>query len=219
MSELVPFFDDDEELDDNLLRSIETLLDDNEQNKGGSREKSTPNENERMTRSAPSSPLPQFEPVNGSSFTLGNQVYQKWSTNESGEPPNGGTKRNFARNQFRSASFGKSVRKNPTLPPLQTVRANAEIAQYKAMLDEKATQLLDQYLRLNYASLSAQAQKLGIPLDQYIRNLMVALNSQTFMVPNQPLLFSPVSPVQQPTFMPNFSPQRAFTKPQYNKKN
>lgn len=222
MSELVPFFDEDEQLDDNLLRSIETLLDDNEHNGGEfSRGKLAPSEN-RMVSSAPSSPLPQYEPLNGSAFSFGNQVYQKWSTNESSaDVPNVGPKRNFVRNQFRSSSFGKSTRKIPPAPPASPppARLDIQIAQYKAMLDERANQLLEQYWRLNYATLSAQAQKLGISMDQYVRNLVFALNSQTLMVPNQPLLFPPTSPVQSPTTMPTAAPQRAFTKQHFNKKN
>lgn len=220
MSELVPFFSDDEVLDDNLLRSIETLLDDNEHNLDGiNREHGAPVDN-GMFNSAPSSPMPQFQPMNGS-FSFGNQVYQKWSTNDSGEMANMAPKRNYGRNPSRASSnFVKPVKKNaPAANGMPATRVNIQIAQYQAMLAEKANQLLTQYLRLNYDFLNAQAQILGIPLEQYIRNLLIALNNQSLcMMPNQPLMFGPMNPLQSMT-SPTIAQQRAFTKPYFNKKN
>lgn len=217
MSELVPFFSDDEVLDNNLLRSIETLLDDNEHNLDGiNREREAPVDND-MFNSAPNSPMPQFQPMNGS-FAFGSQVYQKWSTNESAEMANMAQKRNFGRNPSRASHFVKNVKKNVPIAQSPAARVNAQIAQYQAMLAEKANQLLTQYLRLNYDFLNAQAQILGIPLEQYVRNLLIALNNQSLcMIPNQPLMFAPMNPFQMTT--PTIAQQRAFTKPYFNKKN
>lgn len=209
MSELVPFFDEDEVLDDNLLRSIETLLDENEHASNGlNREQTaTPANSTGMHSNAttptttPTSPTmgPQF-PLATGSFSLGNQVYQKWSTNESGEhQATNGMKRNYTgrNHQSRPMNHAKPGKKNTlSVNALQAMRASAEIAQYQAMLAEKANQLLTQYLRLNYEHLYAQAQILGIPLEQYIRNLLIALNNPSFLVPPQPYMF--------PTFNPMF---------------
>lgn len=203
MSELVPFFDEDEQLDDNLLRSIETLLDDNDQSSNGlSCEQATSIADDNgmaggaaITPPTPSA-MPQFQSASGS-FAFGNQVYQKWSSNESSEQPATGIKRHFpSRNPSRPANYVKPVKKNTlSLNALQAMRASAEIAQYQAMLAEKANQLLAQYLRLNYEHLNAQAQILGIPLEQYIRNLLIALNNQSFLMPPQPFMFTPFNPM------------------------
>lgn len=158
MSELVPFFDEDEVLDDNLLRSIETLLDDNEQASNGlnRREQSATTIAESgmidvvaatttppMTPTSPPTVVPQFGSANNGSFSLGNQVYQKWSTNESG-----GMKRNYTgrNHQSRSTNYTKSGGRKNTLP-VNAMRYNADIAQCQAILAEKANQLLTQYLR------------------------------------------------------------------------
>lgn len=234
MSELIPFFDEDEQLDDNLLRSIETLLDDNEQGLNGIyRENKRYSSGKGMINAPPNSPvIPQFETSSdGSSFAFGNQVYQKWSTSEStADSVSGvatGPKRNYGRNnQSRSPHFVKSptVKKNnlqlPVIPNMRNV--NVQIAQYQAMLAEKANHLLNQYLRLNYEFLSAQAQILGIPLDQYIRNLLVALNgsqSAYMMPPSPPILYgtaiNPMSPLpSMNNAVPNIAAmqQRAFAK-------
>lgn len=216
MSELVPFFDEDEErfLDDNLLRSIETLLDDNELSSNGlSREQAAIPSAENgmpvvMTTTTTTPPPPPTTPTvpkyqsTSDGFAFGNQVYQKWSTTESGEQPPIGMKRNFTgghrNHQPRSTNYVKPIKKNPVnsvlmnnFNALQQMRANAEIAQYQALLAEKANQLLTQYLRLNYDHLNAQAQILGIPLEQYVRNLLIALNSQSFLLPPQPIMFAP----------------------------
>lgn len=219
MSELVPFFDEDEQLDDNLLRSIETLLDDNEQSLDGS--KWTAMENGigiansasiNSSRMTPQHDSYETRSIDGNSFAFGNQIYQKWSTNESGgeNAPMVTPKRNYGRyaNQSRSMNSMKSAKKHIQQPPngavsTNAMRSNAQIAQYQAILAEKANQLLNQYLQLNYEFLSAQAQILGIPLDQYIRNLLVALNNQRLtppVSPNQPFLYatSPLSPVMSP---------------------
>lgn len=234
MSELVPFFDEDEQLDDNLLRSIETLLDDNEQSMDGmciGGKKGAASMGNGMLNAPPNtpvSPMPQYETLDGSSFAFGSQVYQKWSTNESNnEVPNAaGPKRNYNRNQSRPANFGKTAKKNIVMQTAQ-INANVQIAQYQAMLAEKANQLLHQYLRLNYESLNAQAQILGIPLDQYIRNLLVALNTQSLLMPqlNSPFLYASINPtpvVPQTTpmtmTMPNIAQQRAFAKQYFNNK-
>lgn len=235
MSELVPFFDEDEQLDDNLLRSIETLLDDNEQSMdgmGGGKKGNASIGNEMSA--PPNSPMPQYETLNGSSFAFGNQVYQKWSTNETNiEVPNpvGGPKRTYNRNQPRPSNFGKSFKKaamQSAAAGLAAVRVNTQIAQYQAILAEKANQLLNQYLRLNYDSLNAQAQILGISLDQYVRNLMLALNTQSMLTMplNQPFLYAPINPAQvmpqtpppSPMTMPNIGQQRAFAKQYFNNK-
>lgn len=244
MSELVPFFDEDEVLDDNLLRSIETLLDDNELASNGlNREQvATMADNNGMqsnasTPTTPTSPSmggPQFPAANGS-FSLGNQVYQKWSTNESGEHPANGMKRNYTgrNHQSRPMNYSKPGKKNTlSVNALQAMRASAEIAQYQAMLAEKANQLLTQYLRLNYEHLHAQAQILGIPLEQYIRNLLIALNNPSFLMPPQPYMFpqfnpmflqSPLStpsPPSTPSTPSSPAPQRAWQSKQYfSKKN
>lgn len=225
MSELVPFFSEDEELDENLLRSIETILDDNEQNSSEmSREPIATIIDNGMANAAASTAtaMPPFQASHGS-FGFGNQVYQKWSPNESAEVPTPGFKRNFVRNPSKAANFMKPMRKNvaPTPPPspnpIPQWRANAQIAQYQAMLAEKANQLLMQYVRLNYEGLNAQAQILGIPLEQYIRNLLIALNNQPLMMPNQ-MLFPPFSPMPTMT-TPTMAQQRAFTKQYFNKRN
>lgn len=241
MSELVPFFDEDEVLDDNLLRSIETLLDDNEQTSNGlNREQATAIADNGMADAitpppTPTSPsmVPQFQSTTGS-FSLGNQVYQKWSTNESGEQPAAGMKRNYVgRNHpSRATNYVKPVKKNPlSVNALHAMRASAEIAQYQAMLAEKANQLLTQYLRLNYEHLTAQAQILGIPLEQYIRNLLIALNNQSFLMPPQPFMFPPFNPLYMtmpsspsppstPTSPSTTAQQRAWQSKQYfSKKN
>lgn len=224
MSELVPFFGEDEVLDDNLLRSIETLLDDNEQHLDGKpREKPTPLYNGMMnappnTPSTPSTPMsPPFQSMNGS-FAFGNQVYQKWSTNESTEvPANAAPKRNFGRNNGRASHFVRA-KKNPPLNTIAQMRANAQIAQYQAMLAERANQLLNQYLRLNYEFLNSQAQIIGVPLEQYVRNLLIALNNQSLLMPNQSM-FAPFNPLAMT--MPTISQPspRAITKQYFNKKN
>lgn len=223
MSELVPFFSDDEVLDDNLLRSIETLLDDNEQNSGGMNHENGLSADSGMVQSSSNSSMPQFQPMTGS-LAFGSQVYQKWSTNESGEMANMASKpkywRNNNNNPTRATHFVKPVRKNQPPPPpinIPAARVNAQIAQYQAMLAEKANQLLTQYLRLNYEFLNAQAQILGISLEQYIRNLLIALNSQSLVMPNQPLMFAPMNPL--PMTSPTIAQQRAFTKQYFNKKN
>lgn len=212
--ELVPFFDEDEQLDDNLLRSIETLLDDNEQSLDGG--KWTAIENGIASNSTVNSPrmtpqhnLYETRSIDGNSFALGNQIYQKWSVNESGgeTAPFVAPKRNYGRygnNQARSSMKAKkSIQQPPNVAvPSNTIRSNPQIAQYQAILAEKANQLLNQYLQLNYEFLSAQAQILGIPLDQYIRNLLVALNNQRLTPPvsPQPFLYasSPLSPMMSP---------------------
>lgn len=245
MSELVPFFDEDEVLDDNLLRSIETLLDDNEHASNGLNREQAPAmaDNGMVNGSAPTSPTtptsptmgPQFPAANGS-FSLGNQVYQKWSTNESGEHPASGMKRNYGRNhhQSRATNYVKPAKKNPLT--VNAMRANAEIAQYQAILAEKANQLLTQYLRLNYESINAQAQILGIPMEQYVRNLLIALNNPSLLMPPQQYLFAPFNPMfmtmpfQSPLSTPSPpttpsspstpAPQRAWQSKQYfSKKN
>lgn len=204
MSELIPFFDEDEVLDDNLLRSIETLLDDNEQTSNGLNREQAMADNNGMADGTtppltPTSPsmVPPFQSMNGS-FSLGTQVYQKWSTNESNEQPAGGMKRNYSgrNHQLRATNYVKPAKKNTlSVNALQAMRASAEIAQYQAMLAEKANQLLTQYLRLNYEHLTAQAQILGIPLEQYIRNLLIALNNQSFLMPPQPFMFPSFNPL------------------------
>lgn len=240
MSELVPFFDEDEVLDDNLLRSIETLLDDNEHASNGLNREQAPAiaDNGMMNGSAPTSPTtptsptmgPQFPAANGS-FSLGNQVYQKWSTNESGEHSAGGMKRNYRNHQSRPMNYSKAGKKNALSVNALQARANAEIAQYQMMLAEKANQLLTQYLRLNYEHLYAQAQILGIPLEQYIRNLLIALNNPSFLMPPQPnpfmfptfnpmFLQSPLSTPSPPSTPSSPLPQRAWQSKQYfSKKN
>lgn len=220
MSELVPFFSEDEVLDDNLLRSIETLLDDNEQNSiVMSGEKMAPADN-GMVHPAMNSPMPQFQPMNNS-FAFGSQVYQKWSTNESGEALNA-SKRNYGRNQSRAPHFVRPAKKYspPTSPTgIPAMRANVQIAQYQAMLAEKANQLLTQYLRLNYENLNAQAQILGVSMEQYIRNLLIALNNQSLLMPSQPFMFAPMNPLQMPMPANITQQQRAFAKQYFNKKN
>lgn len=221
MSELVPFFSDDEELDDNLLRSIETLLvDENEQSSNElNREQAIASvaaaavaDNNGMTgATTPTSPMvPQFQSSNGA-FTFGNQVYQKWSTSESSEqqPSHVGMKRIYSnRNHLsRPTNYVKPAKKNSlSVNAINAMRANAEIAQYQAILAEKANQLLTQYLRLNYEHLNAQAQILGIPLEQYIRNLLIALNNQSFLMPPQPFLYAPFNPMTPFMTMPPQSP-------------
>lgn len=242
MSELVPFFDEDEVLDDNLLRSIETLLDDNEMASNGlNRDQAAMvadnngMQSDGTTPTTPTTPTmgPQFPSANGS-FSLGNQVYQKWSTNESGEHPANGMKRNYTgrNHQSRPMNYSKPGKKNTlSVNALQAMRASAEIAQYQAMLAEKANQLLTQYLRLNYEHLYAQAQILGIPLSQYIQNLLIALNNPSFLMPPQPnpfmfptfnpmFLQSPLSTPSPPSTPSSPVPQRAWQSKQYfSKKN
>lgn len=243
MSELVPFFDEDEQLDDNLLRSIETLLDDNEQqsSNGMNREQAIANAVNGATMpmaTTPTTPTsPQFQSTNDG-FAFGSQVYQKWSTNESGEQPTGGMKRNYSGRNYsvRPSNYVKPIKKNPlsvnNFNAMQAMRASAEIAQYQALLAEKANQLLTQYLRLNYEHLTAQAQILGIPLEQYIRNLLTALNNQSFLMAPQPYLFAPFNPLymsmQSPTpsspsppTTPTAAHQRAWpnNKQYFSKKN
>lgn len=219
MSELVPFFGEDEELDDNLLRSIETLLDDTEQHLDGKpREKLTPMNNGMMNAppNTPTAPIPPFQSMNGS-FAFGNQIYQKWSTNESTDVANAAPpKRNFGRNQARPPHFVRA-KKNPPLNTISAMRANVQIAQYQAMLAERANQLLNQYLRLNYEFLNAQAQMIGIPLEQYVRNLLIALNNQSLLMPNPPMFASPFNPLAMT--MPTIAQPRAITKQYFNKKN
>lgn len=220
MSELVPFFEEDEQLDDNLLRSIETLLDDNEQNMTGCDEQVNGANGISNVTSMPS-PFVESPFGGGSTFSFDNQVYQKWSTNESSVEMQNATmpKRNYNRNVVKPSNFPKPIKKNvqpsavPT-PPRIAQSMNAQIAQCQAILAEKANQLLNEYLRLNYEFLSAQAQILGIPLDQYIRNLLVALQTQSLIMPQNQFLYSPpISPVQTMT-MPNFQVQQSQQQPQ-----
>lgn len=169
---------EESQFDDQLLRSIETLLDEQQAN---SREAKKINCLDGIDVD-----VPEFRQVNDNEFSIGEEIYQKWSNIDSfgngakiARPHNG---QQFAGNQSKSSSHTiKTLRNNPslnvTIPSPQLV--DQHFFQHQTMLAEKANHLMHQYLQLNYEFLSAQAAVLGIPLDQYIRNLLIATTTTT----------------------------------------
>lgn len=217
MSEFVPSSEENQ-FDENLLRSIETLLDDNEHNLFAS--EINVNSFNSNIEQKPEIPFPPYQQLNDDSFAFGNQIYRKWSNNESNEIQNVGNK---PRNNFQKSKeyHGKPFKKNTTanmVPPLQQL--NPHVLRYQAMLVEKANRILHQYLQLNYEFLSAQAAVLGIPLDQYIRNLLMATANQSVLMPFQLQQGIPNLMPQSPIFpMQNVFQPRQFNKMPSNKKN
>lgn len=222
-------FRDESQFDDNLLRSIETLLDENTKSSG---KIVKPMKYDDFGGSTDDD-LPKYRPADNGAFAFGERVYPKWSNNESME--NGGKFQEREKNrmqppltamqQSKPPNFMKPMRKNangsvsapnsptPVAPP------NSPISQ---SFEQHQSMILNQYLQWNYEFLSAQADKLGLPLDQYIRNLMVATSNQSatlpFRMPQTMPGFFPSVPVPNRMFSPQ--PQRRFNKsPAFNKKN
>lgn len=171
---------EESQFDDNLLRSIEILLDEQQAN---NREA-----NKINCLDGIDGKVPKFCHVNDNEFSIGAEIYQKWSNIDSigndakiHRAING---QKLVGNQLKPPHIIKTLRNNPslnlTIPPPQPV--DQQFVQHEAMLAEKANHLMHQYLQLNYEFLSAQAAVLGIPLDQYIRNLLIATTSQTVPV-------------------------------------
>lgn len=218
---------EENQFDDNLLRSIEVLLDENEQNSflASSCDVSASNSNIQNNQKQAAIPMPHFQQMNDNTFAFGNQVYQKWSNNESSEMQNNGGIQKY-NSQRPKENYAKSFKKNAAtsmVPPLQQM--NPHLLRYQAMLTEKANRLLHQYLQLNYEFLSAQAAILGIPLEQYIRNLLIATTNQSVFMSYQLQQAIPNivprnagSPIQNLHQTKQFN-KMPFNKMPFNKKN
>lgn len=212
-------FQEESQFDDNLLRSIETLLDEQQAN---NREA-----NKINCLDGIDGEIPEFRQVNDDEFSIGEEIYHKWSNTDS---TGNGAKisrsingHKFGVNQLKPPHIIKTLRNNPslnlTIPSPQPV--GQQFFQHQTMLAEKANHLMHQYLQLNYEFLSAQAAVLGIPLDQYIRNLLIATTSQAQMPVQVPQTLQGIplpnaNPNQQNAQQPQ---QRKFNRLPFAKKN
>lgn len=239
MSDQMPTTEENH-LDDMLLRSIETLLD----------------EPEQTMKPPPPPPMPQFHltatvpmgtrgldhlpqiPMTpnvqmDSSFNIGSETYRKWSNNESIEPAEKPvlrpTRLNFVKPKeplklFKKIRPSTPVSPNPMTPPMTPppiTPTGQQMANYQALVAEKANQILHQYMQLNYEFLSAQAAVLGIPLEQYIRNLMIATTNPPIVLPLQSGNVSPFAPSSPMPSMPNTppTPRRPMNRMAFTKRN
>lgn len=75
------------------------------------------------------------------------------------------------------------TRQTPPASPLPT--NNPQLSHYQAILSGMANQILHQYMQLNFEFLSAQATMLGLPLEQYVRNLLIATANPPILMPMQ----------------------------------
>lgn len=209
---------EESQFDDNLLRSIETLLDEQQAN---NREANKINCLDGIDGN-----VPQFRHVNDDQFSIGEEIYQKWSNTDA---TGNGAKihrtingQKFGVNQLKPPHIIKTLRNNPslnlTIPTPQSV--DQQFFHHQTMLAEKANHLMNRYLQVNYECLSAQAAVLGIPLDQYIRNLLIATTSQAgpMQVPQT------LSGIPLPNAVPNQSnaqqpEQRKYNRLPFAKKN
>lgn len=214
---------DESQFDDNLLRSIETLLDD---------KTSLPQENsigdvKKFNEFAyGEGDIPKYRNVDHDAFAFGEQVYQKWSTTESNELDAISRQHHFHQksglNYGKPPQFIRPTKRNPMVAPTfpsPSIQPDPQILQYQAMLAEKANQILNQYLRLNYEFLNAQATVLGIPLEEYVRNLLIATTNQSISMPLQMPLNFPNMISSNSSFQRSPQPQRKFNRSPFNKKN
>lgn len=199
---------EESQFDDNLLRSIETLLD----------EETTTSPDDSKMMNDIHEEIPDYRHINNGAFSFGEQVYQKWSNNESSNENAAKIQRHFVQksvmNHVKAPHIIKSMKKNAAInATVPTVQPDPRILQYQAMLAEKANQILNQYFQLNFEFLSAQAAILGLPLEQYIQNLLIATTNPTVLLPFQmPQSFpNMMAPNNVPNYQSSPQPQRKFT--------
>lgn len=207
---------EESQFDDNLLRSIEILLDEQHAN---NREANKINCLDDIDGK-----VPEFFQVNDNEISIGADIYQKWSNidGNGGKIPRAITGQKLGVNQLKPPHIIKTLRNNPslnlTIPPPQSV--DQQFVQHEAMLAEKANHLMHQYLQLNYEFLSAQASVLGVPLDRYIRNLLIATTTQTVPVQVPQTLPGILLPTAVPNQQNAQQPQpRNFNRLPFAKKN
>lgn len=201
MSDQLPASEENQ-LDDMLLRSIEILLDENDQSVAMPITSPYPKpilaaSNARVQElHQPPSVVPAIQQMSPTAFSIGNQTYRKWSNTESMEQQKPMAPRparlNFAKPKephvkyFKKPMTPTPTSTTPTIPNPMTPMlspSNAQFMRNQALLAEQANHILNQYMQLNYEFLSAQATVLGIPLEQYIRNLLIATTSPPIVVP------------------------------------
>lgn len=201
MSDRIPVSEENQ-LDDMLLRSIETLLDENDQTVASPsylKPMMTASNGRGQEPHQLPTAMPAIQQMTNSAFSVGNQTYRKWSNSESMEQHKPMAPRparlNFGKPKEPHAKYFKRpmtpmtptpTSTTPTIPsPMTPLLSpnNAQFMRNQALLAEQANHILHQYMQLNYEFLSAQATVLGIPLEQYIRNLLIATTSPPILMP------------------------------------